>query len=281
MTDKLQATQGDIDIATEGEQAVLDAAAADAKAAQDAEKAQADAAAATAEAARIAAEPPPAPPVVAPAPLPLQVPANIIDPALVARNFDAEYAAAEEKWGDGDIDQAEYNRVIRAIAKDESRLEAQRTSASAFEQAAQAQATASANAAAQTFAQLGDVFVQQNPDLQDPTRRSVFTDLVRKVDTETGCTLPDWQLLQETHKRMLAAFPIAPAAAANVTKLQPRGADLAALPPRLAGLPAGPGQASELETLGAMDITDIEDHLGRLTPDARDQLLRKLEHQAA
>lgn len=286
-TEVQQTTQGGVDTTTEDEQRVLDeqrqqeeaakaAAEAAAKAAADAAEAAKATEEARAAAATIAAAAPP--PVITVPPI---VPT--VDAALAARNFDQELQDLNNKWADGDVDQTEYSRLLLDIGSARARLEAQQEHVRFAQTQLEAWQQQQAALQAQNFAQAADAFVTACPDLQNPDRRNLFQDFIKRVDTETGNQLPDAELLSQARSRMLAAFPwngvSAAPAPAKPTPEQMRQAAAPPPPPRLGALPTNPGAVAD--SVDDMNIVDLEDHLARMTPDAREAFLMRIEQRNA
>lgn len=289
-TEQQQTTQGDVDTTTPEEQRILD----EQRAQQDAErKAAEDAAAAKAAEAEIAAASEKANAAAAaaiaaaPPPIPIIPPTVLqVDEALAQRDFDAERKALQKRWEEGDIEQTEYDSARDAITEAKALLIAQRQLAEASKQQHAAWLQQQQELTAANFAQAASAFVAQCPDLQVPARHEYFRELLVKVDNETGNKLSDADLLQTARARMLEAFPwhgvtaATPAQPAAPTPQQQRQAQAPNPPPRLAGIPAGAAVGVSTETLISAPVTDIEDYLASLTPDARDSFLRKVSEAA-
>lgn len=273
-TETTSTTQGGVDTYTDAERQVIESDAAEAKAAEQA--AQTPKPEAEAPAAQVVTDPPkeappaeiqqPAVPVIA-APA---MPVIAVDPALAARDFDAEQAALQAKWDEGELSQAEYNKAFAEIVRAQTLRDTQASFAQQF--AAQAQA-----AQAQTFEQQAAAFLQlpENRDILDPTRYRLFQAVLKHVDEATGLKLDNAALLLETHKQFRAVIPAPPPVPAAPPQ---RGPDASTIPPRIANAPAAATprtQHHDVEQLAAMPIEDTERALMGMSSEQIEQLLAR------
>lgn len=271
-------TQGEIDVLTDGERAVIEQDAAEqaaAKAAADAAAtpAAADAAAtlaqaaeaATAVSAAVAQVAPPAP-AIAPPPLTIAIPQD-----LAARDFAAERATLASQWEEGDVSQSEYDTARDAITRAEAKREM-------LQELAQQSQVHAQQVQTQTFEQMSVALMQraENADLADPTRNTLFQATIDRIDKDTGGQLDNASLLDKALQAFRAVVP----SNVKATPAQPaaRVPDGSNLPPRLAAAPAAaPTNVNyqDVESLAALDIEATEAALMRMNSDQLEQLLAR------
>lgn len=223
------------------------------------------------------AAPEPAP---APAPEPAAAAANTpsADPKPEApKDFDAEFTSLQQKFDDGDLDDAQYQQQMRAI----SREEADHTAKVAVWEDRQQRRTAEQEDAFNTAALAWQG--QHAEFLANPLHVKSMNDaLVMIAQQEPGLTADE--LVEKAGNATFDAFNYTPPTAddhanarekvAKATAARTPAADK--VPPSVRGAPAAaqidPSKSS-FSQLDDMDISDLEDAVARLPADKVEQFL--------
>ncbi|MGO4700282.1 hypothetical protein [Dyella sp. 2RAB6] len=240
--------------------------------------APAAAAPASADAPAAATPPAEAPPPAASAPAPA-APPPLPERPVPPKDFDAEFEKLQKQYDDGDIDTAAYNRQFRELTGDEAAFKARVTIHDETVKNQTASAVAEFNRAASTWE-------KDNADfLANPLRRDAMQKAIALIDQETGYTLAPTDLLARAETQAFEAFnykrpgqgqpkPTAEEAIAAATAARapaPAPATLASAP---AAAPIESNNGSAFAELDSKDISDLEDHLARMSAAQRDAYLR-------
>jgi hypothetical protein len=259
------------------------AAAGDAAAAADPAAASAAAAAAAAGSeGAAAAAPAAADPAAAVVDPPAAAGAAAAPAAIVAakpeppKDFDAEYAALQKRYDEGDIDAAAFQADQRALSREEGKFTARLTIWEESQQSA-------AQHAAQDFNQAAVQWEKDNADfMANPIRAQNMQQAIALIDAQTGGALPPAELFARAEKATFEAFgytkpavaAVDPAAAvaAAVAARKP-GAVPATLATAEAAAPIESGRNPTFATLDGLGISELEDAMARMTQQQRDAYL--------
>lgn len=195
------------------------------------------------------------------------------------KDFEAEFAALQKKYDDGEIDSADFQTAQRTLSREEGAFTARVTIWEDRQQTAQAVAAQDFNAAAAAWEKEHSAF------MQNPIRRDAMQRALADVDASTGGKLAPAELIKRAGDVAFEAFgyvPPTPVAGTDATAAI--AASLAArapgrVPQTLASAPAaapiekGSGNALYAE-LDAKGIDDLENAMARMTEAQKDAYLR-------
>ena len=218
----------------------------------------------------------PAPVVTPPAaPTPPKLPEAPKPP----KDFDSEFEKLQRQYDDGEIDTAVYNKQFRELTGDEAAYKARVT---IYEETVKAQT----QTAADEFSRAAAAWEKENAEfLGNPLRRAAMQQAIALIDQETGFALAPAELIAKAEAQAFEAFnykrpnqgqpkPTAEQAIAAATAARtpaPAPTTLASAP---AAAPIESNSGSAFAELDAKNISDLEDHLARMSAAQRDAYLR-------
>lgn len=182
---------------------------------------------------------------------------------VTPRDFDAELAALEQKYDDGDIDHAEYRKAERALIREQTQAET--LAAVAKQNEAAAEAARKAHEAAQEvawneanatfFADPGNAAL-----IGDNVKRAAFQAAVQDAFTDAKGTLSFDQVLVKARERITGVAAVDPKKAIAEANFARR--DTSAPAQTLRDVPnASSNNDSPGATLDSMSVADLEDAL--------------------
>jgi len=216
---------------------------------------------------------------VAPAqvwPTPMEVPA-------APKDFDAGFAALDQQYEDGDLDDAAYNKAYRALSVEQARYEGQAAAIKAHNDSIQVQQQA---ASAATFDQAAAAWTKANAEFMgNPIRARAMQDAINMLDTQTGRSLDPTELLQQAGQIAMDAYgwttkaPSAPTPAPVAQRVAGRMPNMAAVPRTLGDAPTAgvDTPASSFAHLDGADTLALEAAVARMSPADQEKWLQEFD----